>query len=173
MSYSVHAYLTDAKKVMSVFGSKSQSVLNELSAALREELDSLDSYFADDVNPQKNAAEALKDIVNGEIRFHDIPYMYGYVYEKICEYYGKDIYSDENLWELDRQNAFIPIPFSSDFPHIISVEKEKLKYKKRQYLALEEGNGIGDSDYEEEISDLTFIFDEAIEQAMDLAICVY
>jgi hypothetical protein len=173
MGYSVYAYLTDAKKVSSIYGSKDQSVLNELLASLKEDLEDLDNSFPDEINPHKNAAEVLKDIVSGKVSFRDIPFMYGYVYEKICEYFGKQIYVAENIWELEEQSAFIPIPFSDDFPYIISIEKTQLKDKKRKFCSLQEGEGIGDSDYEEEMEDLKYIMDEAIEQNMDLLICVY
>ena len=173
MSYSVYACLTDAKKVSSIYGAKNQNLIGELSAAIKSELDNLDDYFADTLSPQQNAFEVLKDIVDGRISFPEIPFMYGYVYEKICEYFGVQIFNAEYLWELEEQSAFIPIPFSPDFPHIISIEKAQLKEKKEKFLALQVGSGIGDCDYEEEINDLTYIFDEAIEQYKDLIICTY
>jgi hypothetical protein len=173
MSYSVHAYLTDAKKVTSLYGSKNQNTLNELSVLLKNDLDSMDNYFSDNMNPPENAFEVLKDFINGVVRFPDIPFMYGYVYEKICEYCGEEIYNAENLWEPDEQSTFVPIPFSADFPYIISIEKHQLQDKKKKYLSLKEGEGIGDYDYEEEMEDLTFILDEAIEKSSDLVLCVY
>ena len=174
MSYSVFAYLTDASKVASVFGSNNKKLFNELSASLKTDFEYFDNYFSDNLKPyQSSSEEVLKDIINGKIRFPDIPFLYGYVYEKICEYYGTQIYNAENLWELEEQSAFMPIPFSSDFPHIISIENKQLKEKKTKFLALEAGNGIGDYDYEEEIADLTYILDEALEQSKDLVICVY
>ena len=97
----------------------------------------------------------------------------GYVYEKVCEYYGRIIYNTENLWQLDKQSTFIPIPLSDDFPYIISIPVSELEIKKQQYAALEAGNGIGDYDYEEEMDDLNFIFDEAVETQKDLIITVY
>jgi len=173
MSYSVHAYLTDTKKVSSVYGSKSQNIFNELSTKFKNGLEDLDNYFSDIINSQQNAFEVLKDIINGQIRFSDIPFMYGYIYEKICEYFGEEIYDAENNWELDTQSAFIPIPLSPDFPYIISIERENLKDKKRKYLSLKQGEGIGGYDYEEEISDLAYILDKAIEKSKDLVIFVY
>ena len=173
MSYSVHAYLTDAKKVSSVFGSCDQKIFNELSLSLKNDFEDLDNYFSDQVNSQKNAFDVLKDIINGKIRFPDIPFIYGYVYEKICEHFGNEIYNAENIWELDNQSVFIPIPLSTDFPYIISIEKYQLQEKREKFLSLKEGEGIGDYDYEEEMSDLAFIFDEAIEKSKDLVICIY
>ena len=172
MSYSVYAYLTDAQKVASVYGSKNQKTFQDLSNSLKEELSDLDSDFQEDTDDKKNAVEVLRDIVDGTIRFPDISFMYGYVYEKICEYFGREIYVSERIWELEEQSAFIPIPFSEDFPYIISISKNQLKEKKEKFLSLEEGEGIGDYDYEEEIDDLTFIFDEAIEKSKDLVIFV-
>jgi hypothetical protein len=173
MSYYVHAYLTDAKKAASVYGSKDRNIFNELSVSFKNDLESLDNYFSDELNPQKNASEVLKDIVDGHTRFPDIPFMYGYIYEKICEYCGEEIYNAENIWESGEQSAFIPIPLSDNFPHIVSIEKHRLQDKKKTFLSLKKGEGIGYLDYEEEMDDLTFILDEAIEKSKDSVIFVY
>ena len=74
---------------------------------------------------------------------------------------------------MDSQSTFIPIPLSEDFPYIISIPVSELESKRTEYNSLEEGNGIGDYNYEEEIDDLNFIFDEAIEAQKDLVIMVY
>lgn len=173
MSYSVYAYLTDAKKVTTVYGSKDKILLGQLYQSLKDKFIDLDKSFPEQVNDQRNSLAILQDIVNGKIRFPEIPFMYGYVYEYICEYYGRPIFSNKYLWELDKQSAFIPIPLSSDFPYIISINADSLYLKKKQYLSLEEGQGLGDVDYEGEKDDLAFIFDEAMERKMDLVICVY
>jgi hypothetical protein len=173
MSYSIHAYLTDSEKVTSVYGSGNQNIFDELYTSLKNDLDSLDNYFSDSLEPPENAFEVLKDFINGVVRFPNIPYMYGYVYEKICEYYGEEIYNAEYLWELEAQSAFVPILFSADFPHIISIKKHQLQDKKKKYLSLKEGEGIGDYDYNEEIEDLIFILDTAIEKSSDLVLYVY
>ena len=173
MSYSVYTYLTDAKKVMYVYGSKDKQIFNRLYQSLKDGFDQIDSSFSDRINNKNNSYAILENIVNGKIQFPEVPYMYGYVYEKICEFYGYPIFNDEYIWQLDNQSAFIPIPFSQDFPYIISVGTKSLQHKKEQYLSLKEGQGIGDYDYDQEREDLTFIFDEAIERNMDLIISVY
>jgi len=163
MSYSVYAYLTDADKVKSVYGACDNLLINQLKIALKQELDSLNDYFSDSLNTDKDAYAALADIVNGEIRYPEIAFMYGYVYEKICNHYGTQIYCAENLWQLDSQSTFIPIPLSDDFPYIISIPVSDLESKRTEYTSLQEGNGIGDYDHEQEMDDLNFIFDEAVE----------
>lgn len=173
MSYSVHAYLTDAKKVKSVYGSKDRNLLDLLSRSLSNELAEIDNSFPEVVNGKRGSHAVLRDIVNGIVSFPETPFLYGYVYEKICEYYGQPIYNNENMWELDEQSVFIPIPLSEDFPYIISLDSNSLLHKKEQYLSIEEGQGIGDYDYGEERDDLTFIFDTAIAKNMDLLLCVY
>ena len=135
MSYSVYAYLTDADKVKSVYGACDNLLINQLKIALKQELDSLNDYFSDSLNTDKDAYAALADIVNGEIRYPD------------CA---------ENLWQLDSQSTFIPIPLSSDFPYIISIPVSDLESKRTEYTSLQEGNGIGDYDYEQEMDDLNF-----------------
>ena len=161
MSYSVCAYLTEADKVKSVYGARDNLLLNQLKAALKPGLDSLNDYFSDSLNTDMDAYAVL------------IASMYGYVYEKICNHFGTQIYCAENLWQLDSQSTFIPIPLSDDFPYIISIPVSELESKRMEYNSLEEGNGIGDYDYEQEMDDLNFIFDEAIEAQKDLVIMVY
>ena len=158
MSYSVCAYLTEADKVKSVYGTCDNLLLNQLKAALKQELDSLNDYFSDRLNTDMDAYAALADIVNGKIRYPEVTFLYGYVYEKI---------------QLDSQSTFIPIPLSDDFPYIISIPVSDLESKRAKYSSLQEGNGIGDYDYEQEMDDLNFIFNEAIEAQKDLVIMVY
>lgn len=171
MSYSIYAYLTDASKIKAVYCSKDKYLFNELYESLQGKLDELDKSFFDQINKKKNSYEILKDIVNGKIRFEEISFMYGYIYEIICEYYGRLIYNNRYIWQLDNQSTFIPIPLSKNFPYIISIEFDLLYDKKKQYILLRERQGIGD--YEEEIKDLEFIFDEALERKMDLLISIY
>ena len=172
MSYSVCAYLTEADKVRSVYGACDNLLLNQLKAALKQELDSLNDYFSDRLNTDMDAYSALADIVNGKICYPEMAFLYGYVYEKICSHYGTQIYSAENLWQLDSQSTFFPIPLSDDFPYIISIPVSDLESKRVEYSSLQEGNGIGDYDYEQEMDDLNFIFDEATEAGKDLVIVV-
>ena len=173
MSYSVYAYLTEVDKVKPIYGACDDLLINQLKASLKQELDRLNDYFSDSLNTDKDAYAVLADIVNGEIRFPEITFMYGYVYETICCHYGKQIYNAENLWQLDHQSTFIPIPLSDDFPYIISIPVHELESKREEYMSLQEGDGIGDYDYEQEMDDLNFIFDEAVEAQKDLVIMVY
>ena len=173
MSYYVYAYLTEADKVKSAYGACDNLLINQLKASLKQELDRLNDYFSDSLNTDKDAYAVLTDIVNGKIRYPEIAFMYGYVYEKICSHYGTLINNAENLWQLDSQSTFFPIPLSDDFPYIISISVSELESKRTEYTSLQEGNGIGDYDYEQEMDDLNFIFDEAIEAQKDLVIMVY
>ena len=173
MSYYVYAYLTEADKVKSAYGTCDNLLINQLKASLKQELDRLNDYFSDSLNTDKDAYAVLTDIVNGKIRYPEIAFMYGYVYEKICSHYGTLIYNVENLWQLDSQSTFFPIPLSDDFPYIISIPVSELESKRTEYTASQEGNGIRDYDYEQEMDDLNFIFDEAIEAQKDLVIMVY
>ena len=173
MSYSVCAYLIEADKVRSVYGACDNQLINQLKVALKQELDSLNDSFSNSLNTDKDAYAVLADIVNGKIRYPEIAFMYGYVYEKICNHYGTQIYCAENLWQLDSQSTFIPIPLSSDFPYIISIPVSEFGEQADGIHSLQEGNGIGDYDYEQEMDDLNFIFDEAVEAQKDLVIMVY
>lgn len=63
MSYSVCAYLTEADKVKSVYGTCDNQLINQLKVALKQELDTLNDYFSDSLNTDKDAYAALADIV--------------------------------------------------------------------------------------------------------------
>ena len=171
MSYSVCAYLIEADKVRSVYGACDNQLINQLKVALKQELDSLNDSFSNSLNTDKDAYAVLADIVNGKIRYPEIAFMYGK--EKKCNQKKTQNNKTENLWQLDSQSTFIPIPLSSDFPYIISIPVSELESKRTEYTSLKEGNGIGDYDYEQEMDDLNFIFDEAIEAQKDLVIMVY
>ncbi len=173
MDYSVHAYLTDAKKIGAVFGSKSASVFEEIKAKYNKELEFYNDAFEDDITPQKDVFAVLSDIVEGRITCPELDFLYGYVYELICKFYGKIIHSAPGLWHFDERSAFIPIPLSKEFPYIISIPASELENRKLKYMALKKGQGIGDYDYEQEMDELNYIFDEAIEAQKDLVIMVY
>ena len=66
MSYSVYSYLTDADKVKSVYGACDNLLITQLKIALKQELDSLNYYFSDSLNTDKDAYAVLADIVNGK-----------------------------------------------------------------------------------------------------------
>ena len=55
MSYSVCAYLTEADKVKSVYGTCDNQLINQLKVALKQELDTLNDYFSDSLNTDKDA----------------------------------------------------------------------------------------------------------------------
>ena len=173
MDYSVHAYLTDAKKIEAVFGSKSGSVLEEIKAKYHRDLECCNDTFEDDITPQKDAFTVLSDIVRGRITCPELDFLYGYVYELVCKFYGKAIYSAPGLWSFAERSTFVPIPQNKGFPYIISIPASELESRKQKYKVLKKGQGIGDYDYEQEMDDLNFIFDEAVEAQKDLVIMVY
>ena len=84
MSYSVCAYLIEADKVRSVYGACDNQLINQLKVALKQELDSLNDSFSNSLNTDKDAYAVLADIVNGKIRYPEIAFMYGYVYERFA-----------------------------------------------------------------------------------------
>ena len=59
MSYSVCVYLTEADKVKSVYGACDNLLLNQLKAALKPGLDSLNDYFCDSLNTDMDAYALL------------------------------------------------------------------------------------------------------------------
>ena len=164
-----------------MYGSKDNALLSSLLDELSDQLDDLNGYFEDQIDDDKNAQEVLADIINGKIRFPELAFMYGYVYEKLCEYYGEKIippndeFSTNYYWEVPKQtySAFIPIPFSSDFPEIYSIPTRKLRIEKEKFLALTKRDGVDEAYLKMEKEDFEFAFDKALEENKDLVFFLY
>lgn len=181
MNYSVVSYLTDSTEIKKVYGSKNKALLATLLEHFSDELDTLNEDFKNDLDKNENAQEILKDIINGEIRFPEIAFMYGYVYEKICDYYGElvlppnDELSTGYYWDVPKQTykAFIPIPFSDDFPEVFSIQHTDLKTNKERFLALFDREDVDEETFRIEKEDFEFIFNQAMEENKDLVFFLY
>ncbi|WJS96867.1 hypothetical protein NYQ10_10520 [Flavobacterium johnsoniae] len=181
MGYYITSYLTDSSEIKKIYGSKNEKLLATLIKELSEELNSLNEDFDYELTANKNSKEILTDIINGEVRFPEIAFMYGYIYEQLCKYYGKiiappgDEYSTPYYWEIPKSSykAFISIPFSDDFPEIYSIEVNNLETERDLFLSLKERKGISEEDLNIEKEDFKFIFAEAIKQKKDLVFFLY
>lgn len=191
MGYYLTSYLTNSSEIKKLYGSKDEKLLTTLLKDLSEELESLNDDFDYELNENedfdsddienKDSQQILTDIINGEVRFPELAFMYGYVYELLCKYYGKTIfppnkeYSTAYYWEIPKSSykAFISIPFSSDFPEIYSIEISNLEAEKDLFLSLKDRNGINEEGLKIEKEDFKFIFDEAIKQKKDLVFFLY
>lgn len=180
MGYYVQSYLTDSDEIKKVYGSKNKTLLSSLLKKLSKELNELNDYFEDKLSDKINSQEILTDFINGEIRFPELDFMYGYVYEKMCEHYGKQVsppndeYSTDYYWNIDKTpQAFVNIPFTNDFPEIYSISKNELKLEKDRFLALKNIEGIDKEDLKMDKEDFRFIFNKAIKENKDLVFFVY
>lgn len=106
---------------------------------LADELDELGFLMEDlGVPPSISAAAILQDIADGVIRYGETAaFAYGYVYEHLCAMFGDRMdpeyegdgfgYALQYLDSIEpRASAFIPIPFSDDFPHVVSYAPDEL-----------------------------------------------
>ncbi|MFD2938637.1 DUF7691 family protein [Flavobacterium notoginsengisoli] len=181
MGYYVTSYLTNSSEIKKVYGSKDEKLLTVILNDLSEELDSLNGSFDYAVTENKQSQKILTDIINGEVRFPELAFMYGYVYELLCEYYGEIIfppnkeYSTTYYWEIPKltHKAFISIPFSSDFPEIYSIYHNDLEQEKDLFLSIQKLDGINEETLKALKEDFDYIFDIAIEENRDLVFFLY
>ena len=167
MSYSTYAYLTDKRKIVKLYGSADKDTFEELKSTYKNKLDSLNASFYMALDTNKNSYSVLWDILTKKISYPEISYIYGYVYEIICDYYGQLIYNNETIYELGEQNTFIPVPLAKDFPYIVCVDTEDLHRFRNQIVAnISEANS-------DESEDLEYILNEAIRKQKDLAVFTY
>ena len=181
MGYYVQSYLTDATKVKAIFGSKNQPFLTAVTKKLSDDLDDLDDTFSDQTDDKKNATQVLTDIVNGEVRFPELAFMYVYVYEKLVQVFGKlefppnDEYSTDYYWDVEKDpyQTFFPLPVPADFPEVYSIANADLEEEKARFLEPVSRKGLSDEDFEVEKGDFEYIFNKAIEEKKDLVFFVY
>ncbi len=176
MGYSVQSYLVESAKIKQLYGSKDKVLLSTLLEKFEDKLEDLNATFCDD------AQKILADIINGEVRFPELAFMYGYVYEFLCEYFGKKIfppneeYSSFYYWSIPNKEtykAFIPIPFSDDFPEIYNIAETDLEMEKQNFLSVSQIDGINEEDLQIEKESFEFAFDKALEQKKDLVFFLY
>ena len=180
MSYHVQTYLTNAADIRRVFGSKDIALYEKLADAFAAQFDEQNDYFSRDLPENVTYQSLLIDIIYGELRFPDLAFVYGYIYEMLCGYYGELIYAPggefltDYFWAIRRTpKAFIPIPFSPDFPDIYSIERANLEAEKERFLALDRIDGAASEQIEAKRNDFRFIFDKAIAEDKDLVFFAY
>lgn len=177
MSYSIIAYAVDAEKIKRIWNSKDESILEDLITEFNNELLDFDGWF--ELENPANSSAVLTDIINGQIKHPDLKYLYGYIYELLCMKYGKRIEPHDSeiylqyLDEVDSTySAFIPIPFSDDFPHVLSIANDDLEMEREKFLTTKI-NGYNEEDMEVYINDFKEIFNYAIDNEKDLVLFNY
>lgn len=113
MSYSVIAYQVDSTKIKALWGSKNFDFVASFKSEYRTELDDLVDESDEDSADVYQAC--LMDIVNGEINSDNDSYLYGYLYELLCQKFGEMIEHDEFMSFLGdvtplNYHGFIPLP---------------------------------------------------------------
>jgi hypothetical protein len=179
MGYYISSYLTDANKVKSLFGSKDILLFEELKTKLSDNLEDFNNSFEDELEGEQSSEEVLRDIINGEIRFPNLNFLYGYVYISLCETFGEQFFTDaddvsgSSFWLVAPENtAFITIPFSDDFPQIVSISKEDLIPQKKFFLDVL-NNPDFKNEYTEDIAAYKQIFETAINANKDLVLACF
>lgn len=178
MSYNVNCYLTDAKKIRDTFGCKDAQLHTLLLKQLSANLQELNDDFEDEIDDEKNFQAVLADFINGEIRFPDDGFMYGYVYEQICGYYGELAVQELSVPYMESvpqitHKTFVPIPEPEDFPGIYSIAKEDLLKEKKSFLSAPGMKGVDQETLTEERQEYEDVFDQAIELNRDLVFFLY
>jgi len=148
MGYAIQAYTTDAAKIKQIFGSKDKKLQTEVEAQLAERLADLNDDF-DLEEDEVTAHTILNDLFDGVIRHPEQAHLYGYVYEMLCACFGASIEPENDMYALEfldlivkEYSAFIAIPFSGDFPHIVSIEYKDLDAFKKKYLRDEDDEQV-------------------------------
>ena len=177
MGYYIQAYGVDSAKIKALWNSKDNDLYHQLTNDLREKFQEHDEWF--DLDDNNDSSVILEDIINGVINHPKQAYLYGYVYENLCEKFGQHIHLHEDeihlsyLEEVSTEySAFIPIPFSNDFPHILSISNADLEDRKMDFLDAEI-DGYSEEDQQLYMTHFRDIFDHVIAQKLDLVFFNY
>ena len=177
MGYYIQAYSIDSAKIKALWNSKDNELYHQLTNDLREKFQEHDEWF--DLDDDNDSSVILEDIINGVINHPKQAYLYGYVYENLCEKFGQHLHLQEDeihlsyLEEVSTEySAFIPIPFSNDFPHILSIANVDLKDRKMEFLDTEI-DGYSEEDQQLYTTHFRAIFDHVIAQKLDFVFFNY
>lgn len=177
MGYYIQPYGVDSAKIKALWGCKNDDLYHQLTHEFREVFQDHDEWF--DLGDDNDSSVILEDIINGVINHPKQAYLYGYVYEHLCKKFGQYIHLQETeihlsyLEEVSTEySAFIPIPFSDDFPHILSIPNADLEDRKVEFLATEI-DGYSEKDQQLYTTHFRDIFDYVIAQKLDLVFFNY
>jgi len=172
MSYNVIAYQVDKIKIKEIWGSNnnefSDYFLNKYKVDIEEQL----SWFEIEEDIYKNC---LNDLIKGKITQEpDLNYIFGYIYEMLCQEFGEMIKHADFLSILegvteDNYKAFIPIPKNEDWPEFYSVEFENIENSRKLFLDVNE-EYAKKVDY---INQVNLIFNTALKNKKDIVFFGY
>lgn len=179
MSYNITCSLIDISELKRICGSKDQKILSSLIDKLEYDLEELDEEYDDYFkNENENAQEILTDIINGEIRFQHLIFLYGYIYQLLCNSNGKEITPPSDEFDVACYWA-VTMGVSKTFgfnyqssnysPEIYCIENSNLEIERAKFLALTEVEGLEDEYLAIAKQDFNFVFEEAIKANKDLA----
>lgn len=180
MGLHVTVYLTDATQIKALYGSKDKGLLAQLLDELEDEIDGLNEYFEDDLSDGENGQEVLRDIINGNVRFPHLAFLYGYIYMNLCQYYGEFLESPNEEYSVDyfyavpklNDKVFIPIPIPEDFPEIYSIPLTNL-YAEKESFFLTTIDNVNIENLKNEQENYCFAFDQALKSKKDLAFFIF
>ncbi|MGH1337395.1 MAG: hypothetical protein ACRBFS_14830 [Aureispira sp.] len=114
-----------------------------------------DEWF--DLGDDNDCSAILEDIINGEKHINPAK-------EEIHLSYLEEVTTT--------YSAFIPISFSNDFPHVLSIVNANLETMKAEFLETEI-EGCSEEDMALYTKHFTAIFDQAIADKLDLVLFKY
>lgn len=172
MGYNVIAYEVDKSKIEALWGSQNDDFAVYFLDKYEAEIEDLADGFEIETIAFKICIE---DIIRGKIsQTSELNYIYGYVYELLCQEFGNAVEPDDFLCYLDEatdenHKAFIPIPANSDWPEFHSVEHTDLEKRKGSFK--DHARQYELDDYYFESVDL--IFNQALLNKKDLVFFGY
>ena len=98
MGYSHMFFAVDVAELKGLFGSKNDTLLDEVLKSQAEEIEDNDAFFEDQIEDGNlpDTATALREIFHGNPRIDVDGAMYGYAMKMICMHIGQPIWGGEN-----------------------------------------------------------------------------
>jgi len=183
MGYSIQAYSVEAEKVKAEFGSKDQNLYKKLKKVFKDDLAGLDEWFEDELEELDKPIKTenlLQEIIEGKIDHPKLSFLYGYIYELLCQFYGSALRPPHDLlavqyleYVFEEYSFFINIPKPDDFPHIISLEQKQFEKAKLAMLGIALEGIRRDNSLDEWQEDVKYIFQYCSEKKQELVLFNY
>lgn len=171
MGSNVWAYQVDAKKIKEKWESNDDGFIEYFFKKYYEVIDEQIYLFEITESVYK---EHISNILKGNTPRTKDSYIYGYIYELLCEEYGEMIEHDDFISYLEDITdnchlAFIPIPKNRDFPQFYSIYNQDLEVVRNEILNNDE-EYLKDSNF---INTVNLIFDTALKTNKDVVFFGY
>jgi hypothetical protein len=145
-------YKVKVNKALAFYGSKAHNTAKDIFLKYHDKFKNWDIGISDQNEGKKfESRDLLDDICNGKYRFKEDAWLYGYIFEIICDYFGeRNLSFSENDVDVNvyaevhpaSGETFFGLPLISDFPSIVCINPNLIDDEIERFRNLSFSNNL-------------------------------